>query len=98
MKSIFVLDMDTTDGPATPADPSPLLPQIIRYVLSVGQAANLPLDSQFMNAECCAHEVVRLMESSSTEQDLKLSIRSVTRAFKINHSAVKRVILSSYEV
>jgi hypothetical protein len=42
--------MDAADGPAPPINPSTLLPQIIRYCLFEGQATDLALDPQLMNA------------------------------------------------
>jgi hypothetical protein len=59
--------------------------------------ADLVLDPRFINAGCRAHQVVRLMDFSSTGPDLKLSIRFVARVFNINHSAVKRVLLRGCE-
>jgi hypothetical protein len=89
--------MDITDGPAHPVDPSILLGQIVRYCLSDGQAADLTLDQQFMNARYRAHQIVRLTEFSSTALQIKLSIRSVARRFIIDHSAIKHAILRGYE-
>jgi hypothetical protein len=97
MKSVIDLDTDAADGPALPLDPYILLPQIIRCCLSEGQAADLALDPQFMNARCRAHQIVRLMEFVSTELDLKFSIRSVARPFHIDHSPIKRSLLPHYE-
>jgi hypothetical protein len=77
-------------GPAPPIDLPTLLPQITRYCLSAGQAADLALDTQFLNARYRAHQMVRLMEFSSTELHLNLFIRSVARAFNIAHCAVTR--------
>jgi transposase len=37
------------------------------------------------------------MEFSSTALQIKLSIRSVTQAFNIDHSVVKRAVLRGYE-
>jgi hypothetical protein len=93
MKSVIDLDMDTADGPDPPSDPSTLLPQIIQYCLSEGEVADLALDPQFMNTGCHMHQIVCLMEFSSTKLDLKLSIRLVTRSFNIDHSAIKRAFL-----
>jgi hypothetical protein len=89
--------MDVTDGAPSPVNLSVLLGQIVRYCLSDGQAADLALDQQFMNTRYRAHQIVRLMEFLSTALQIKLLIRSVTRAFNIDHSAVKRVILRGYE-
>jgi hypothetical protein len=50
-----------------------------------------------MNAGSRAHQVVRFMESSSTEPDLKLSIQSFACAFNIDHPAVKQALLRVYE-
>jgi hypothetical protein len=55
--------MHVTDGPTHPVDPSILLGLIVRYCLSDGQAADLVLDQQFMNARYRAYQTVRLMES-----------------------------------
>jgi hypothetical protein len=67
--------MDVADSPAPPVDSSTLLSQIIRDCFSEGQAANLALDSPLMNPACGAHQIVRVMEFSPTERDLKLSVR-----------------------
>jgi hypothetical protein len=40
---------------------------------------------------------MHLLVFSSTELDLKLFIESIARAFDIDHSGVKRVLLCSYE-
>jgi hypothetical protein len=61
------------------------LPQIIWYCLSAGQTADLALGTQFVNARCRAHQMVCLMEFSSTELHLNLFIRSVARLFNIAH-------------
>jgi hypothetical protein len=65
--------------------------------MSDGQAADLALDQQFMNARYCAHQIVRLMEFSSTALQIKLSIRSVAHTFDIDHSVVKRTFRHGYE-
>jgi hypothetical protein len=44
MKSVPHLEMDATDRPAPPIDPSILLGQVFRYSMSDGQAADLGLD------------------------------------------------------
>jgi hypothetical protein len=67
MKRVTHLEMDVTDGTAPGVDPSVLLGQIVWYYLSDGQAANLAFDQQFMNARYCEHQIMRLMEFSSTE-------------------------------
>jgi hypothetical protein len=85
--------MDAPDASAPPDDPSTVLPQIIQYYISEGQVADLALDPQFVNAGYRTHQIVRLMEFSSTELDLKLRIRSIARAFNIDHFAVKRALL-----
>jgi hypothetical protein len=82
--------MDVTDGPAHPVDTSILLGQIDRYCLSDGQAADLALDQQFMNARYRARQIMRLMEFSPIALQIKLSIRSAAREFNIDHSAVNR--------
>jgi hypothetical protein len=97
MKSAIDLDMNVADGSALPVDPTILLPRIIQYYLSEGQAADGALDPQFMNAGCRAHQIMRLMEFSSTELDFKLSIWLVAHRFNIDHSAVKQVLLRAYE-
>jgi hypothetical protein len=84
-------------GPAPPINLPTLLPQITRYCFSGGQTADLALNTQFVNARYRAHQMVRLMEFSSTELDLNFSIRSVTRVFNITHCAVKRALLRGYE-
>jgi hypothetical protein len=86
--------MAEADAPAPPIDRPTLLPQITRYCLSAGQTADLALDTQLVNARYRAHQIVHLMEFSSTELHCNLSIRSVARAFNIAHSAVKRASTS----
>jgi hypothetical protein len=49
-----------------------------------------------MKARYRSHQIVRLMEFSSTVLQINLSIRSVARAFNIDHSAVKWAILRGY--
>lgn len=89
--------MEDADGPAPPIDPSILLPDIVRYCLSDGEAARLALDAQFMNARFRAHQIVRLAEFAFTELDIALSKRSIARAFGISHPAVTRAQLRGYE-
>jgi hypothetical protein len=84
-------------GPAPPINIPALLPQITRYCLSAGQTADLALDTQFVNARYRAHQMVRLMEFSSTDLRLNLSIWSVVRVFNISQGAVKRAPLRGYE-
>jgi hypothetical protein len=96
MKSVTHPEMDVTDGPAPPVDPSIRLEQIVRYCLSDGQAANLALDQQFMDARYRAHQIMRLMEFSSSASQIKLSIRPAAWAFNIDHFAIKCAILRSY--
>jgi hypothetical protein len=67
--------MDATDDPVSPVNPSILLGQVVRYCPSNGQAADLALDQQFMNARFRVHQIVRLMEFSSTALQIKLPIR-----------------------
>jgi hypothetical protein len=50
-----------------------------------------------MNAKYRAHQIANSMEFSSTALQIKLSIRSIARAFNIDDSAVKRAILRGYE-
>jgi hypothetical protein len=52
MNNVIDLDIDAVDGITPPVNPSTFLPQIIRYYLSEGQAVDLALDPQFMNAGC----------------------------------------------
>jgi hypothetical protein len=52
--------------------------------------ADLAVDTQFVNARYRAHQMVRLMEFSSTKLHLNPSIRSVARAFNIAHCALLR--------
>jgi hypothetical protein len=70
-------------GPAPPIDLPTLFLQITQHCLSAGQTADLALDRQFMSAR------YRLMEFSSTELHLNLSMPSAARAFNIAHCAVK---------
>jgi hypothetical protein len=49
-----------------------------------------------VNTRYRAHQMVRLMELSSTELHFNLSIQSVARAFNIAHCAVKRALLHGY--
>jgi hypothetical protein len=97
MNNVIDLDIDAADGLTPPVGPSTLLPQILRNYLSEGQAVDLALDVQFMNAGCHAPQIVRLMGFSSIKLDGKLSIRSVARAFNIDHSAVNRALLDGSE-
>jgi transposase len=68
-----------------------------RYCLSADQTADLALDTQFVNARYRAHQMMRLMEFSSTELHFNISIRSVAREFNIAYCAVKHALLRGYE-
>jgi hypothetical protein len=83
--------------PFPPIDLLTILPQITRYCLSASETADLALDTQFVSARYRAYQMVRLMEFSSTELHLNLSIRSVARAFNITHYAVMRTPRRGYE-
>jgi hypothetical protein len=89
--------MTEAHGHVPPIDLPTFLPQIIRYCLSAGQTADLALDTQFVNARYRAHQMVPLMEFSSTELHFNFFIRSVARAFNIAHCAVKRALLRGSE-
>jgi hypothetical protein len=89
--------MQNADDPAPPVSPSRLFPDIIRYCLSEGDAAPLTLDRQFMSVRFRAHQIVRLLEFSSTELSITLLSRSIARAFEINHSKVARAKFRGYE-
>jgi hypothetical protein len=90
--------MDAADGPAPPVDPSTLLPQMIRYYFSEELAPDPALGLQLMNAGCPTHQIVSPLQFSSTELDLKLSIRSVARAFNIDHFQVKLPFCASMKM
>jgi hypothetical protein len=89
--------MENVEEPALAVDPTRLLPEIIRYCFSEGDASRLALDETFMNATFRAHQIVRLYEFASTDLHITLSTRTVTRAFNISHSAVTRAKLRGYE-
>jgi hypothetical protein len=90
IKFIKNIEMEDPDQPAPAVDPTGLLPNIIRYLLSDGDASRLAFDVQFMNARCRAHQIFRLIEFASTELHITLSARVVARAFEVGHSALKR--------
>jgi transposase len=94
---VIYFDMAEAYGPAPPINLPTHLPQITRYCLSAGRTADLARDTQFVNARYRAHQMVRLMELSSTELHLNPSVRSVARPFNITHCAVKRALLRGYE-
>jgi hypothetical protein len=58
--------MKDAGNSAPPVDPSRLVLNIIRYCLSEREGAHLALDRQFMSARFRAHQIVRLLEFSST--------------------------------
>jgi hypothetical protein len=89
--------MQDANEPAPAINPTILIPNIIHHCLSANYAARLALDHQFMNARFRAHQIVRLLEFSSTELHVELSSRSVARAFGISHSAIARAKLRGYE-
>jgi hypothetical protein len=89
--------MEDSGQPAPAVDLTGLLPNIIRYCLSEGDASRLALDAQFMNARFRAHHIVRLIEFASTELHITLSARVVARAFEVGHSAVKREQLRGHD-
>jgi hypothetical protein len=78
-------------------DPTPLLSNNVRYCLSEGQAADLALDDQFMNARYRAHQTVRLFEFASTQLHIVLSARVIVRDFEVSHIVVARAELTGYD-
>jgi UDP-2,3-diacylglucosamine pyrophosphatase LpxH len=84
-------------SPVLAIDSSPLLSNIVRYCLSEGQAVDLVLDGQFMNARYRAHQIVCLFEFASTQLRIELSARAVARAFEVSHTVVARAELRSYD-
>jgi hypothetical protein len=84
IKFIRNSQMQDAVSPALAIDPTALLSNIVRYCLSEGQAADLALDGQFINARYCAHQIVFLFEFASTQLHIELSARAVARAFEVN--------------
>jgi hypothetical protein len=78
-------------------DPTTILPNIIRYCLSEGEASLLPLNDQFMMARFRPHQIIPFIEFASTELRRSLSAWSVARAFGISHSAMTRAKLEDCE-
>jgi hypothetical protein len=67
-----------------------LLSNIIHYCFSEGQAADLALDDQFLNAQCRAHQITRLFEFAPTQLHIELSARAIVRTFEVSHTVVAR--------
>jgi hypothetical protein len=91
------MELEDPDQPAPAVDPTELLPNIVRYCLSEGDASRLALDTQFMNARFRAHQILRLIGCASTELHITLSARNVARAFETGLSVVKRAQLRGYD-
>jgi hypothetical protein len=66
------MEMEDLKKPAPAVDPAELLPNIIRYCLSEGDTFRLALYAQFMNARFRAHQIVWLIELTSTEVHITL--------------------------
>jgi hypothetical protein len=60
------MEMTDPDKPVPAVDPTGLLPNIIHYCLSEGDASHLALDAQFMYARFRAHQIVQLIEFACT--------------------------------
>jgi hypothetical protein len=90
--------MQDPNEPAPAANPTTLLPNIIRYCLLEGDPSCLALDSVFMNARFGAHQIVRLIEFASTGLNIALSVRSIARAFDVSHSAERRAKLRGHDI
>jgi hypothetical protein len=97
IKSIRNNQMQDTVSPTLAIDSTPLLSNIVLYCLSQGQAADLALDDQFMNARYREHQIVRLFEFASTQLHIEPSVRPVARAFEVNHTVLVRAELRSYD-
>jgi transposase len=91
------MEIEDPDQPALAVDPTGLLPNIIRYCLSEGDASLLALNAQLMNTRFRAYQIVRLIELASTELHITLSARAIAHAFEARHSAVKRTQLRGYD-
>jgi hypothetical protein len=89
--------MEDAEGPAPAADPTRLLPDIIRSCLSDGDASRLALDETLTNATFRTHQIVWLHEFASTDLHIILSARAVACAFNVSQSAVTRAKLRGYE-
>jgi hypothetical protein len=89
--------MENAEGPAPAVDPTRLLPEIIPYYLSEGDASRLAFDEKFTNATFRAHQIVRLHEFASTDLHIPLSARAVAHAFNVSHSTITRAKLRGYE-
>jgi hypothetical protein len=88
--------MEDPDQPARAVDPTGLLPNIICYCLSEGDASRLALNAQFITARFRAHQIVRLIEFASTELHITLSTKTIALAFEVGHSAMKRAQVRGY--
>jgi hypothetical protein len=97
IKFIWNPQMQDAVRPALAIDLIPLLSNIVRYCVSEGQAADLALDNQFMNARDRAHQIVRLFEFASTQLHIELSARAVARTFEVSHTVMARAELRGYD-
>jgi hypothetical protein len=97
IKFIKNMEMEDHDEHAPAVDPTELLRNITRYCLSEGDASRPALGAQFMNARFRVHQIIRLIEFTSTELHITLSAKALARAFEVGHSAVKRAQLRGYE-
>jgi hypothetical protein len=97
IKFIKNMEMEDPDQSTPAVDPTGLLPNIIRYCLSEGDASRLALYAQFMNARFLAHQIVGPIEFASTQLPITLSARAVARAFEAVHSVLKRAQLRGYD-
>jgi hypothetical protein len=93
IKFIRNSQMQNAVSPALAIDPTSLFSNIVCHSLSEGQAADLALDDQFMNARYRAHQIGRLFEFASTQLHIELPARAVARAFEVSDTAVPRAEL-----
>jgi hypothetical protein len=97
IKFIRNSQMQDAISPAPNIDPTPLLSKIVRYCHSEGQAADLALDDQFINAQYGAYQIVHLFEFVSTQLHIDLSTRAIARAFEVSHTVLARAELRGYD-
>jgi hypothetical protein len=90
--------MDEQSAPSPATDPTILMPRVIRYCLTEGEAADLALDSRFMLSVFRQEQIVRLKEFTEITCNRTLSTKSLSQAFDVNREIIRRALARGYAI
>jgi hypothetical protein len=90
--------MDRSNSPSLAIPLDAILPRIIRECLCEGDACDLALDDNFVNAHFRAHEIFYLQSFASNKLRKELSIKTIARAFEIQPKDVQSALAKGDEI